>query len=98
MSKERELLQRVIAGDDDGDFFISHRLYKDIETFLAQPEQEPVENRIARWHTLGYEQGKKASKREPLIYEHLEALVDKYHGYPMTLGRAIEKEHGIGAD
>ncbi len=40
MSKERELLQRVIAGDDDGDFFISHRLYKDIETFLAQPEQD----------------------------------------------------------
>jgi hypothetical protein len=33
---------------------------------------------------------------EPLIYEHLEALVDKYHGYPMTLGRAIEKAHGIG--
>ena len=41
MSKERELLRRVISGDDDGDFFISHRLYKDIETFLAQPEQEP---------------------------------------------------------
>ena len=41
MSKERELLERVISGDDDGDFFISHRLYIDIETFLAQPEQEP---------------------------------------------------------
>jgi hypothetical protein len=34
----------------------------------------------------------------PLIYEHLEDLVDKYHGYPMTLGRAIEKAHGIGVD
>ena len=42
MSIERELLKRVISGDDDGDFFISHRLYKDIETFLAQPEQDPV--------------------------------------------------------
>lgn len=42
MSIERELLERVVSGDDDGDFFISHRLYKDIETFLAQPEQEPV--------------------------------------------------------
>jgi hypothetical protein len=45
MSIERELLKRVISGDDDGDFFISHRLYKYIETFLAQPEQteqEPV--------------------------------------------------------
>ena len=38
MSKERELLKRVISGDDDGDFFISHRLYKDIETSLDQPE------------------------------------------------------------
>ena len=37
-------------------------------------------------------------KREPLSYEHLEALVDKYHGYPMTLGRAIEEAHGIGVD
>jgi hypothetical protein len=35
-------------------------------------------------------------KREPLSYEHLEDLVDKHHGYPMTLGRAIEKAHGIG--
>ena len=41
LSKERELLERVVSGDDDGDFFISHRLYKDIETFLAKPEQEP---------------------------------------------------------
>ena len=40
MSIERELLKRVISGDDDGDFFISHRLYKDIETFLAQPERK----------------------------------------------------------
>jgi len=36
------------------------------------------------------------SKREPLSYEHLEDLVDKHRGYPMTLGRAIEEAHGIG--
>ena len=41
MSKERELLRRVISGDDAGDFFIGYRLCKDIETFLDQPEQEP---------------------------------------------------------
>jgi hypothetical protein len=35
-------------------------------------------------------------KREPLSEERLEFLVDKYHGYPMTLGRTIEKAHGIG--
>ena len=34
-------------------------------------------------------------KREPLSDERLEFLVDKYHGYPKTLGRAIEKAHGI---
>jgi len=40
MNIERELLKRVISGTDDGvDFFIGYRLYKDIETFLAQPEQ-----------------------------------------------------------
>ena len=42
MSRERELLERVISGDDAGDFFIGYKLYKDIETFLDQPEQEPV--------------------------------------------------------
>jgi hypothetical protein len=55
-------------------------------------------NEMERWHKLGYAQGVADSKREPLIYEHLEALVDKYHGYPMTLGRAIEKAHGIGGE
>ena len=44
MSRERELLKRVISGTDDGvDFFIGYRLYKDIETFLAQPEQTEQE-------------------------------------------------------
>ena len=37
-------------------------------------------------------------KREPLSDERLEFLVDKYHGYPKTLGRAIEKAHGIGGE
>ena len=36
--------------------------------------------------------------REPLSDERLTILVDKYHGYPKTLGRAIEKAHGIGVD
>jgi len=44
MSKERELLARVLIGDDDGDFFLSHSLYKEIEELLAQPEpkQKPL--------------------------------------------------------
>jgi hypothetical protein len=42
VSRERELLKRVISGDNKGDFFISYDLYKEIYEFLAQPEQEPV--------------------------------------------------------
>ena len=46
MSKERELLKRVISGTDDGvDFFISYDLYKEIYEFLIhleQTEQEPL--------------------------------------------------------
>ena len=39
MSKERELLQRVLDGDVDRHWTISSRLYKKIEEVLAQPEQ-----------------------------------------------------------
>ena len=46
--KERELLQRVLGGDNDGYFFISHELLKEIQDFLAQPEQEPVV-----WQVIG---------------------------------------------
>jgi hypothetical protein len=35
-------------------------------------------------------------KRNPLSYEHLEALADEFEGCPMTLGRAVEMAHGIG--
>ena len=73
MSKERELLKRVISGDDAGDFFIDNSLYKDIDTFLAQPEQteqEPVAW-MYEWEEIG---GKKWSsvrngKYPPIIEE-----------------------------
>lgn len=45
MSIERELLEKVISGDNKGDFFVSYDLYKEIYELLAQPEQteqEPV--------------------------------------------------------
>jgi hypothetical protein len=72
MSIERELLKRVISGDDDGDFFISHRLYKDIETFLAQPEQSSTTRHAldSYWNQEAYQRGyaeaKLKLKREPL--------------------------------
>ena len=39
MSRERELLQRVLDGDADRHWTISSRLYKEIKELLAQPEQ-----------------------------------------------------------
>ena len=53
MSKERELLEKIISGDNKGDFFISYDLYKEIHEFLAQPEQENLE--LVR--KLGFEAG-----------------------------------------
>jgi len=63
---------------------------------------EPVEDRIARWHKLGYEQGKKASQREPLSDKHLQQLCERERfTYSISqqlfnaVARRIEKEHGI---
>jgi len=63
MSIERELLKRVIIGDDDGDWIIGHKLYNEIKELLAQPEQEPVawmyerqsESFIERTLSVGFE-------------------------------------------
>jgi hypothetical protein len=60
---------------------------------LAQPEQPPMTQR--EMYQRGYAKAEKDLKREPLSDERLEFLVDKHHGYPKTLGREIEKEHGI---
>ena len=69
---------------------------------LAQPEQEPVEDRIARWHKLGYEVGRKASKRKPLSDEEIADLWwNNYVGTADSVrnfARAIEHQHGIGGD
>jgi hypothetical protein len=84
MSEERELLVMCRAAINIRyDQVMLIRLHHEIETLLGEVE-ELLEQ--------------PEQEREPLIYEHLEALVDKYHGYPMTLGRAIEKAHGIGGE
>ena len=71
-----------------------HGIGEDINKLLAQPEQEPVEDRIARWHKLGYEQGRKSLKREPLSDEAVLNLVVQYSSRN-ELARAIEKAHGV---
>jgi len=55
MSRERELLEKVISGDNKGDFFVSYDLYKEIYEFLAKPEQEHLainENTSDGYHTF----------------------------------------------
>jgi len=103
MSIERELLERAIHLIDDAyEGKIALSLCNEIKELLAQPEQEAVEDRIARWHRLGYEQGKKASQREPLSDEEIAILWgDKHSGKTFMVrnfARAIEKAHGIGVD
>jgi hypothetical protein len=96
MSKEREILRKIV------DYMWEGELVDEIKELLAQPEQEAVEDRIARWHRLGYEQGKKASQREPLSDEEIAILWgDKHSGKTFMVrnfARAIEKAHGIGGD
>ena len=98
MSKERELLKRV--RDTLHELEETHYdLYWDIqaELDLAPPKREPpITSR--EMYQRGYAKAEKDLKREPLSDERLEFLVDKYHGYPKTLGREIEKEHGIGVE
>ena len=96
MSKERELLKRILATR-----WLDHELSCEVEKLLTQPEQEPVEDRIARWHKLGYEQGRKSLKREPIEDEELEVWYSQ-HTWAMDKQeymwgfRDAEKAHGIG--
>jgi hypothetical protein len=106
MSIERELLKRVISGTDDGvDFFIGYRLYKDIETFLDQPEQEPTTRHAldSYWNQEAYQRGYAEAelklKREPLTPQQIS------EGNQSTLNvtreafkqgvKFAEKAHGI---
>ena len=93
MSKERELLKKILAKG-----WLNNTISCEVEELLAQPEQEPVEDRIARWHKLGYEQGRKSLKREPLSYEQIEAARDGNTITVHAFARAIEKAHGIGGE
>ena len=91
-----DLLKRILATG-----WLDHELSCEVEELLAQPEQEPVEDRIARWHKLGYQQGRKSLKREPLSDEE---VIAKYRAITLYAPsyyagfRDAEKAHGIGGD
>ena len=109
MSIERELLKRVISGDDDGDFFVSYDLYKEIYELLAQPEQEPepllAETKI-EWYGKGFRQGvNEFAPPKPLTEDVIYALDkegvvenmdDHQVRYVIRWIRRVEKAHGIG--
>ena len=47
MSKAKAILQRIVDGDNRGDFFISNALLKEIEAALSEPEQEQEQEPVA---------------------------------------------------
>jgi hypothetical protein len=56
MSKERELLSRVLEADDgNSEFYIDGKLEWDIKELLSQPEQEPVAW-MYDWNIIGDEE------------------------------------------
>ena len=86
MSIERELLKKVISGDNKGDFFISYDLYKDIKTFLAQPEQDNIQyllDQVARLTAENAMLKEKWSTPKPEQEQQPEAwiIVNKETGY-----------------
>ncbi|MEY3746374.1 MAG: hypothetical protein RIQ76_910 [Pseudomonadota bacterium] len=59
VSRERELLKKVISGDNKGDFFISYDLYKEIYEFLVHPEQteQGQDKELIAKYREGYKKG-----------------------------------------
>jgi myosin-crossreactive antigen len=52
MSRERALLQKVLTGDDDGDYFVSQEIHKEILELLNEPEQKPLDDKdIEVWYS-----------------------------------------------
>ena len=98
MSKERELLERVmymipssLISEHDLD------LVDDIKELLAQPEQSSTTRHAldSYWNQEAYQRG--YLKREPLSDEEVsELLMGGFSTHLMDLVRMVEKAHGIG--
>jgi hypothetical protein len=91
---EKQLEEIQNFHDDIGECTEPHEecfIKKLIEWNEKQPPQTARE-----MYQRGYAAAERDLNREPLSDERLEFLVGKYHGYPKTLGREIEKTHGIG--
>jgi hypothetical protein len=85
MSKAKAILQRIVDGDNRGDFFISNALLKEIEAALSEPEQEQeqepepllAETKI-EWYGKGFRQGvNEFAPPKPLTEDVIYALDDE---------------------
>ena len=105
MSKERELLQRILDTDPK---FLGGRFIDEIQELLAQPEQtEPLlaETKI-EWYGKGFRQGvNEFAPPKPLTEDVIYALDkegvvenmdDHQVRYVIRWIRRVEKAHGIG--
>ena len=104
MSKERELLQRILDTDPK---FLGGRFIDEIQELLAQPEQtEPLlaETKI-EWYGKGFRQGvNEFAPPKPLTEDVIYALDkegvvenmdDHQVRYVIRWIRSVEKAHGI---
>ena len=95
MSKERELLQKVVNHMWQGE------LVDEIKEVLAQPEQSSTTRHAldSYWNQEAYQRGYAEAelklKREPLSFEDLNIM---WCGNPIDFARRIESIHGIGVD
>ena len=100
MSKERELLERVLETDDGtSEFYIDGKLEWDIKELLAQPEQNKpaaiMPNGVCVSNVYdAYEEGRKSvmSEQEPVAW----MLIDKETG--ARIPKAYKPEHGVNKD
>ena len=103
MSKERELLQRILDTDPK---FLGGRFIAEIQELLAQPEQSSTTRHAldSYWNQEAYQRGyaeaKLKLKRKPLSEDKLDALAEAnitdegIAGYYLGF-RDAEKAHGI---
>ena len=56
MSKEREMLKRILTDNDDENYYIGCKVYNEIKELLAQPEQanEPVATKLEGHHFTAF--------------------------------------------
>ena len=107
MSKEREVLRKILKAYREDKSCMSWGVANEIQELLAQPEQEPLlaETKI-EWYGKGFRQGvNEFAPPKPLTEDVIYALDkegivenmdDHQVRYVIRWIRRVEKAHGIG--